>query len=167
MASLTTSLLMFMVFLVAMGRAADGLSWERQFTDPHNAARKAVRVVSMANLTWDWSLANYAQNWANSRASRANNCVLKHSNGPYGENIFWASWNSTPLDAVKLWLAEKPYYNYTTNSCKPGKMCGHYTQIVWKTTTKVGCASAKCPAGGTFTVCSYNPPGNYIGERPY
>lgn len=33
---------------------------------------------------------------------------------------------------------------YATSSCKPGKMCGHYTQMVWKTSTKVGCAYAVC-----------------------
>ncbi|KAG6553220.1 hypothetical protein Mapa_004954 [Marchantia paleacea] len=160
MASSSTAVLL--VLLAVAGTAGAALTWDQQFVDPHNAARKAVNV---ANLSWDWNLAKYAQKWADNQAR--NNCQLKHSMGPYGENIYWASWSSTPLDAVKAWADEKPFYYYASNTCKAGEMCGHYTQVVWKTTAKVGCASSKCPGGGTYTVCSYNPPGNYIGQRPY
>lgn len=44
---------------------------------------------------------------------------------------------------------------------------GHFTQLVWKSTTKVGCATEKCPAGTIFdfdswyTVCNYNPMGKF------
>ncbi|KAL2635444.1 hypothetical protein R1flu_006923 [Riccia fluitans] len=163
MASSTITLLLLMM-VMAMGREAEAQTWEQQFLDPQNAARRAVGVPS---LTWDWTLARYAQNWANIRASRGNNCGLKHSYGPYGETLYWSSWRSTPWDACRFWLNEKAYYNYESNYCRPGKMCGHYTQIVWRTTTRVGCASASCPAGGTFTVCNFSPKGNYIGRRPY
>lgn len=40
-------------------------------------------------------------------------------------------------------------------------------QVVWRNTQLVGCGSAKCPGGGTFVVCSYYPPGNYNGQRPW
>jgi len=56
--------------------------------------------------------------------------------------------------------------------------CGHYTQIVWDTTTQVGCAIQACPAGigspppgvttaWSYVVCDYSPPGNIVGLRPY
>ena len=45
-------------------------------------------------------------------------------------------------------------------------MCGHYTQIVWKTTTEFGCAKSICEGNVTW-VCNYNPPSNWVGEKPY
>jgi hypothetical protein len=75
---------------------------------------------------------------------------------------------------VALWAAEAPNYDYATNTCAAGQVCGHYTQLVWRATTQVGCATVQCttgsPFGGgnwTFTVCDYSPPGNYVGQRPY
>jgi len=41
------------------------------------------------------------------------------------------------------------------------------TQVVWRNSQQVGCGSANCPGGGKFVVCSYNPPGNFNGQRPY
>ncbi|KAL2613363.1 hypothetical protein R1flu_025055 [Riccia fluitans] len=148
-------------------KVAVAKSISQQFLDPHNAARSSISGVSIPNLVWNNTLQRYAQSWAKTQASAANNCALKHSGGPYGENIFWASWKSTPLQAVNAWVAEKQYYKYSTNTCATGKVCGHYTQVIWKRTTNLGCGNATCPSGGTFTVCSYYTPGNYIGQKPY
>ncbi|KAF8019719.1 hypothetical protein BT93_G0422 [Corymbia citriodora subsp. variegata] len=62
---------------------------------------------------------------------------------------------------------EKPYYNYNSNSCAPGKICGHYTQVVWRNSVLLGCAKAKCATGGTLVTCNYDPPGNVIGQKSY
>ena len=43
---------------------------------------------------------------------------------------------------------------------------GHYTQMIWKNTTGVGCALATGRAWDVL-VCRYDPPGNYMGEAPY
>ncbi|BBN05552.1 pathogenesis-related protein 1 [Marchantia polymorpha subsp. ruderalis] len=162
MASRPTAVLFLL--LATAGIASAALSWERQFLDPHNKARKAVKVP---NLSWDRNLAKYAQNWANKQAR--NNCQLKTSNGPYGENMYWSSRSSTPLAAVNAFVKEKQNYNHASNTCKANtrNSCRIYTQVVWKKTTKLGCASSRCPTGGTITVCSYNPPGNFVGQRPY
>ncbi|CAB4290778.1 unnamed protein product [Prunus armeniaca] len=71
------------------------------------------------------------------------------------------------LDAVDMWLVEKADYNYDSNSCADGKVCGHYTQVVWRNTARVGCAKVRCNSGGTFIGCNYDPPGNYVGQKPY
>ncbi|KAK8954661.1 hypothetical protein KSP39_PZI002135 [Platanthera zijinensis] len=134
-----------------------------EFLVPQNAVRLAV---GLRPLAWDPRLASYAQRYA---MQRLGDCKLIHSGGPYGENIFWGSgsgWN--PAQAVASWAGEKRWYSSANNSCTAGRICGHYTQIVWRATLRVGCASVNCEGDrGQFIVCEYDPPGNYIGERPY
>ncbi|KAJ9175049.1 hypothetical protein P3X46_013635 [Hevea brasiliensis] len=131
------------------------------YLNAHNQARIHVGV---GPLTWDDKVAAYAQNYANQRIS---DCNLVHSGGPYGENLAWGSGDLSGTDAVKMWVDEKAYYDYNSNSCAPGQMCGHYTQVVWRDSVRLGCAKVTCNSGGTFIGCNYDPPGNYIGQRPY
>ncbi|KAI9196680.1 hypothetical protein LWI28_026054 [Acer negundo] len=87
--------------------------------------------------------------------------------GPYGENIAWSSGDLTGTTVVKLWVDEKPKYNYNSNSCIGGE-CRHYTQVVWHNSVHLGCAKVKCDNGqGTFITCNYDPPGNFVNQRPY
>lgn len=86
----------------------------------------------------------------------------------YGANQFWASGQAvTPRMVVDSWVGEKKYYNHTDNSCLPDHMCGVYTQVVWKKSLQLGCAQASCADSSSLTICSYDPPGNVIGESPY
>jgi pathogenesis-related protein 1 len=39
--------------------------------------------------------------------------------------------------------------------------------MIWHSTTELGMGQANCAGGGTVVVAEYNPPGNYIGEKPY
>src|SRR5262249_12464923 len=69
-------------------------------------------------------------------------------------------------DAVASWVAEAKDYDYASNTCAPGKVCGHYTQVVWRATEKLGCAVYTC-AALTFKstiVCDYGPGGNTGGK---
>ncbi|XP_044472451.1 pathogenesis-related protein PR-1-like [Mangifera indica] len=138
-------------------------SMVKEYLAPHNAARTAMR---MRPLHWDSRLENYAKWYANQRRY---DCALRHSNGPYGENIFWGSGKDwKPAQAVAAWLSEKSSYDYWSNSCMGGNDCGHYTQIVWSRSRRIGCARVVCEDGrGVFITCNYDPPGNFIGERPY
>ncbi|GAB2292085.1 hypothetical protein Dimus_026333 [Dionaea muscipula] len=133
------------------------------YVNAHNDARSQVGV---GPVSWDDTLVAYAQDYAN---QRANDCALEHSSGPYGENIAVGyGYDFTGLDAVAMWVSEKQYYDYDSNSCADGEECGHYTQVVWRDSTRLGCGRSECYNGdGWFIICSYDPPGNYNGERPY
>nr|ANW72277.1 cysteine-rich secretory protein [Tradescantia hirsutiflora] len=128
----------------------------------HNSARFAV---GNRQVGWDQELADYAQNYANDRQE---NCELVNSGGPYGENIFLGMGREfTALDAVLSWVSERQYYDYSSNSCAAGKVCGHYAQVVWAETMMIGCGRVKCSSGAYFIICSYYPPANQPWERPY
>lgn len=134
----------------------------RQFLIPHNKLRAERRLPP---LKWSKKLANYASWWAHKRQG---DCALIHSNGKYGENLFWGSGKDwKPSDAVAAWGAEKRNYNYKTNSCGKNKDCLHYTQIVWRKSLKVGCAKVVCRSGDTIIACNYDPYGNVIGQKPF
>ena len=113
----------------------------QDYLNAHNAARAQVGVGPM---TWDNNVAAYAQRYANSRIG---DCNLVHSGGPYGENLAKGSGAFTSADAVKLWVGEKPNYDYNSNSCVGGGQCLHYTQVVWHNSVRLGCARVQCDNG--------------------
>lgn len=131
------------------------------------AAHNAVRAgVGVPDLVWDDMLADIAAEWSAQLA--ANGCIMEHDySSPYGENLYWSSFESNPAQVVDAWASEVVYYDYESNSCAPNEMCGHYTQLVWSTTERVGCAVTACADGSEIWMCDYDPPGNYVGEWPY
>eukprot|EP00243_Klebsormidium_subtile_P012177 TRINITY_DN7296_c0_g1_i1.p1 TRINITY_DN7296_c0_g1~~TRINITY_DN7296_c0_g1_i1.p1 ORF type:complete len:483 (+),score=106.90 TRINITY_DN7296_c0_g1_i1:465-1913(+) len=144
------------------------------FLDAHNAPRAAVGVQP---LKWNTTLAAFAQAWANNQKVNAS-CAMAHrpTSGPnkriYGENVAWnGGFKSSATQITNLWSAESVYYNITSNTCTPGKVCGHYTAIVWAKSTQLGCAVVACPDPTyrmtQFWVCNYWPNGNVVGQRPY
>lgn len=129
----------------------------------HNNIRASVKQPP---LQWSSDLEHISQQWVNQLAQ---NCKIYHHKGniPFGENIFISTAPATVVEAINLWGSEKNIYNYQQNRCQAGKQCGHYTQIVWKGTTELGCAMQSCANGSQIYVCSYFPAGNIIGARPY
>ncbi|OAY78572.1 Pathogenesis-related protein PR-1 [Ananas comosus] len=137
-------------------------SMAREFLMAHNRIRA---LVGATPLRWDQHLARYARRWSDQLRS---NCTMEHSRGPYGENLFWGTgWDWKATDVVLNWAEEHAFYNPANNSCLPGQVCGHFTQIVWNNTERVGCARVECAGGGVIITCNYDPPGNWVGERPY
>jgi Cysteine-rich secretory protein family len=110
-------------------------------------------------LTWNSSLASFAQSWAS-------HCHWQHSGGPYGENL--AAGYPNVATAVDGWGNERAKYNFKTPTGF-SEATGHFTQLVWKSTTSTGCAAVNCTGkggmDGFFLVCEYYPPGNIVGDN--
>jgi len=148
---------------------------QAEIVSAHNQWR---RVVNVPDLHWSAKLADMAQRHADT-LKNAKACQPMHSQASdFGENMFWASpiqysdgfteiQQLTPTQVVDDWGSEKNDYNYPSNSCAVGKRCGHYTQIIWNSTTEVGCGKAFCPDNSQVWVCNYEPAGNYVGQKPY
>ncbi|KAI0361709.1 PR-1-like protein [Trametes cingulata] len=130
-----------------------------QYLQAHNSVRAQHGA---APLSWSDDLAAKAQQWAN-------NCVFQHSGGklgPFGENLAAGTGSSYGIqEAVKSWTDEVSEYD--PNNPQPS----HFTQVVWKASTQVGCAVQSCngifdPKFGPakFFVCEYSPQGNVIGQ---
>ena len=132
----------------------------RAILDLHNTERRALGV---RDLAWDPALAGTAAEHA---VKLAGSCSFVHSGrSDLGENIFMGS-EGYYSAAVRMWAGEKEHYDYGTNGSRDGEETGHYTQMVWSGSERLGCAMAS-GCGNVFLVCSYYPAGNVAGERPY
>jgi uncharacterized protein YkwD len=91
---------------------------------------------------------------------------MVHSGGIYGENLFYCYSSSgicvTGQYASQDWYDEVKDYDY--NNPVFSSKTGHFTQVVWKGTQKIGCGAACNAANNCYVTCNYNPPGNYKGE---
>jgi Cysteine-rich secretory protein family len=125
------------------------LNSTNQFRSQHNAAP----------LSWNTSLANTAASWAST-------CQWKHSGGPTGENLALGYPDMT--SAIDAWGNERAHYDFSAPTGFSEKT-GHFTQLVWKDTTSLGCAAVDCTGrntlNGHMVVCEYWPPGNMVGDR--
>ncbi|KAF9665890.1 hypothetical protein SADUNF_Sadunf16G0171900 [Salix dunnii] len=130
----------------------------QDFLKAHNTARASVGVGPMI---WDNKVAAFARSYIN---GLRRSCRIVHSGGPYGENLAWGSANLAGTAAVKMWVDERQYYDYDSNSCVGGE-CKHYTQVVWRKSVRLGCAKVRCNNGGTIISCNYDPPGNFNDEH--
>ena len=127
------------------------------------AAHNRVRAQHCAPpLTWSTTLAQVAQQWANTLRDRG--CKFEHSGGQYGENLAAGTTGAMDPEAVvAMWYDEVKGYSFK----QPGfsMQTGHFTQVVWRGTTSVGCGMAQC-GGNDIWVCNYDPPGNWEGQYP-
>jgi hypothetical protein len=137
-----------------------------------NRERAAVGVPP---LVWSNSLAAGAQAWADYEASLNRSFHSTDAQrGPLGETI--AEWgprgpmedvNVTLIPMLNFWINEKNLYHGETIELTNYQIFGHYTQIVWRQTTEIGCGMATGSNGNDFLVCRYNPMGNWVGQSPY
>jgi uncharacterized protein YkwD len=113
----------------------------------HNLKRCWHQV---GNVTWNEPLAAKAK-------AHAERCVFAHdATANAGENL--AMGYSSDIQAMDAWYMEVTSYR---GDWSP--QTGHFSQMVWKGTTEIGCAATQCPSG-RFLVCRYLPQGNVIGQ---
>ncbi|XP_032973589.1 GLIPR1-like protein 1 [Rhinolophus ferrumequinum] len=148
-----------------------------QCVKAHNEMRGKVQptAANMKHMTWDEGLAKTAKAWANKCIFKHNTCSGTprkcHPTFDYvGENLWLGGLSIfTPNSAVAAWYNETKYYDYNRQRCS--KICGHYTQVVWANSYKVGCAVTLCSNLGrgqtSIFVCNYGPAGNYAKTLPY
>ncbi|KAM5304427.1 peptidase inhibitor R3HDML [Glossophaga mutica] len=152
--------------------------------DYHNHIRATVHppAANMEYMVWDERLARSAEAWATQ-------CIWAH--GPsqlmryVGQNlsIHTGRYRSV-VDLVRAWSEEARHYSFPAPAdCAPrcpwrcsGPVCSHYTQMVWASSNRLGCALHTCGSisvwGSTwrqalYLVCNYAIKGNWIGEAPY
>ena len=142
----------------------------------HNRERAAVNA-SVPPLVWSDKIAADAKVWADHLATTGE-FVHDTEHLPTlgeGENLAAMSWmgvhNTTVPTAQNMqgWVAEKNSYQGKP-SATGTNVTGHYTQMVWRNTKEVGCATATSTANGggrEILVCRYSPPGNMVGQKPY
>ncbi|CUS21130.1 LAQU0S02e06656g1_1 [Lachancea quebecensis] len=153
-ASVTRASSLLSVTTATTAPSATSLSFQTQVLLEHNSYRALHRAPELA---WSTQLAAYAQNYANSY-----NCngTLVHSSGPYGENLA-LGYNSSA--AVAAWYNEVRLYDFKS----PGfaEDTGHFSQLVWVSSKRLGCARVDCgDYYGQYTICNYDPPGNVAGQ---
>lgn len=162
---------------------APGSSFIDEMLCAHNARRgtfpSPTPVPPIPDLEWDAQLADIAAGYA-AQCTWAHNPNRSDNYPRYvGENLalFSSGWsvNSLVESSLTNWVEnEIPDYDYASNTCTG--TCGHYTQVVWRNTERVGCALKQCATvsnlGPTWNnayllVCNYSPGGNYVGQWPY
>lgn len=129
----------------------------------HNYHRAAVGVQA---VKWSNEVAAHAQEWANHLANSS--CSLNHrKKNKYGENLFWGyGQDYSPSYVSDYWAREKKDWHGGKITMQNFSKAGHYTQMIWYSTTEIGCGQAVCSDGSLIVVCNYNPPGNMIGRNP-
>ena len=114
-------------------------------------------------VSFDDTISAFSQSWSDHLASRN---LLQHSTGSgYGENFAWFGWQVDGTEAairsIDMWYNEikdydfsKPGFGYTT---------GHFTQLVWVNTRKIGLGVSFHSEWGTIVNMNFDPPGNFMG----
>ena len=144
---LSTVTVLFIWSSMSYAAAPTAADWVKA----HNKYRR--RHIDTPDVKWSNALTQSAQNWADK-------CQWKHSDSPNGENMAEGGFSNAE-EVVELWYEEIEDYDY--NNPVYTDDTGHFTQVVWKETTEIGCGyNSSC---GIY-VCHYNPPGNYFGQFP-
>jgi pathogenesis-related protein 1 len=151
------------------------------FVAAHNQARSGPLTPTpsppLPPVSWDAILADSVYDYAiechgtngllSHNADRSTDYQALGGSGYVGENIYGSSGTgATPDDAVSLWMSEASSYDYASGDIGSA---GHYTQIVWRDSVRIGCAIVDCPAltYHNTVICDYAPGGNISGQKPY
>lgn len=151
-----------------LGAVGRGGAVEARLLAAHNREREQMGAPALA---WDERLAGEAREWAGELVRVR---ALRHSGGSKGSGEGENLWMGTagyfsPEQMVGAWIAEKRDYRPgvfpAVSRTGDWTRVGHYTQIIWGRTRRIGCAIAG-DGGSEVLVCRYALPGNVVGERP-
>eukprot|EP00941_MAST-03F_sp_MAST-3F-sp1_P003183 g3183.t1 len=131
--------------------------FQLQVLDAHNKLRARHGAPF---LEWDDECARTAQIWA--EKMRSSGSFARGGFGNYGQNIAASMNLLTPQRAVDIWYAEGRFYNYELP--KPSIKTADFTQLLWRSTSKVGAGVSKCPSGLVYFVAHYSTAGNVDGK---
>ena len=163
----------FLIISVVLGLAAPAMAtrghadFEARIVSAHNVERARH---SLHGLRWNSELARDAHDWAQYLARHQ---LLEHADRGHtrgaGENLWMGTAGYYTIeDMIGGFIEEKRHF-------RPGRFpevsrtgnwadVGHYTQVIWPTTTEVGCAVAR-GRGQEVLVCRYWPAGNWVGDH--
>ncbi|MBR8837151.1 MAG: hypothetical protein DSM106950_24885 [Stigonema ocellatum SAG 48.90 = DSM 106950] len=142
-------------------------SMAQEIVAAHNKYRAEVGVPP---IEWSDELASQAQEWANYLSA---NHLFEHSGAKgEGENIWMGTSRAYSFtQMIDSFGSEKQHFikGVFPNVSNTGNWAdvGHYTQVVWRNTTQVGCAGVDGSDGNYRLVCRYSPPGNFLGQQVY
>ncbi|XP_062841642.1 cysteine-rich secretory protein LCCL domain-containing 1 [Trichomycterus rosablanca] len=166
------------------GRRAISAIDKQAILELHNKLRGQVypHASNMEYMVWDDELERSAEQWAET-------CLWEH--GPegllnhIGQNlgVHWGRYRP-PTSHVQAWYDEVKDFTFPyPQECNPycpfrcsGPVCTHYTQLVWATSSRIGCAVNMCYnmnvwgqiwTKAVYLVCNYSPKGNWWGNAPY
>jgi pathogenesis-related protein 1 len=150
-------------FVVSAAESQEAVpAFAREMLAAHNEVR---RKVGTPPLKWSNKLAARAEEWAKTLAATGGSRMQ----GIPGQNIGYTAppGRAKGADVVAAWTAEAANYDHEKNTCVDPKLrCHHYTQVVWRASSYLGCAVAR-DAQRDIWVCDYDPPGNNVAEKPY
>jgi hypothetical protein len=170
-APLVAALLGIAIQSPAAGAASNNASeFPARILAAHNAVRAQAGVQP---LVWDPALGNAAAGYAMQLAlTRSFQHSDRHARPNTGENLWMGTHGAYNYEAmVRGWASEQrdfmPGIFPAVSRSGNWENVGQYTQMVWPTTTRVGCAVASNGASD-YLVCRYSPAGNIDGRPvPY
>jgi len=174
---------------------------ETEILNRHNSLRSSVSspctAADMEKMVWDTTLASAAQTYANGcvgdhdpqltsmggSVSQGENLFMQFPGTDYttaqlvqGAQDWYDEIQDTEWTTSSLGLKSKVYADYSACKAPESGKCsiGHFTQVVWAKSNKIGCGVAACSGGftasgsseasGVLLVCRYTPMGNIADQ---
>ncbi|KAL5966558.1 Peptidase inhibitor R3HDML [Taenia solium] len=113
----------------------------------HNHKRADVKppATNMMEMVYSRKLEQLANQWVKKCKYEHPNLTQYPEYRGYGQNLALSGGVSRNLiEMVVKWWEEVKDFSYERNKCAPGKVCSHYTQMVWAASNELGCALKQC-----------------------
>lgn len=150
----------------AAASAVDANDMAARVLAVHNRERAAVGAPPLA---WDPMLAAAAASYGPALAALGRLAHSPRESRPgQRENLAMGTASHFGPEALaELWVEEKAHFRPgifpDVSQTGAWQDVAHYTQMIWKSTTNVGCAM-HAAAGRNYLICRYTPPGNADGR---